>query len=137
MNQSEKNGWTESVMMASERKKTIAVVDDDPSVLLATETLLDAHGFDVLGFSSAEAFLNRDQANQVDCLLLDVHLGGLSGMGLRRRLTQAGSALPVIFMTALDSNALRRRAMNSGCVAFLRKPFEAHQLVEALAKALP
>jgi FixJ family two-component response regulator len=123
--------------MPSRRRKTVAVVDDDPSVLKATETLLEAHGFDVIGFSSAEDFLDRSQAEQLDCLLLDINLSGLSGLDLRHRLSELGSPFPVIFMTALDCEVMRGRALRSGCAAFLRKPFEANQLVDALAKALP
>jgi FixJ family two-component response regulator len=119
------------------RRKIVAVVDDDPSMLRATEDLLDAHGFATAGFASAEEFLERRASTQVDCLLLDIHLGGLSGIELRRRLKTSGSPLPVIFMTALDDDALRREAIKTGCVACLRKPFPAHQLIEAIAKAVP
>jgi len=123
--------------MMSERRKTVAVVDDDTSMLKATQTLLDAHGFRSIGFSSADDFLHRDARMRVDCVLLDIDLGGESGINLRRRLEAQESKLPVIFITALESDAVRREAISSGCVAFLRKPFQAQQLVAALAKALP
>jgi FixJ family two-component response regulator len=119
------------------RRKIVAVVDDDPSMLNAAESLLDAQGFATMVFASAEEFLDRGAATQVDCLLLDIHLGGVSGIELRRRLKDSGSMLPVIFMTALDDEAMRERAIKAGCVAFLRKPFQAHQLIDAIKKAVP
>jgi FixJ family two-component response regulator len=128
---------SEACSMMSERRKTVAVVDDDSSTLRATQTLLDAHGFSSIGFSSGEDFLRRDARVRVDCVLLDIDLGGESGIDVRRRLKAAGSPLPIIFMTALDSEALRQEAIATGCVAYLRKPFQGQQLVAALAKALP
>ena len=119
------------------RRKIVAVVDDDPSMLNAAESLLDAQGFATVVFASAEEFLDRGAATQVDCLLLDIHLGGVSGIELRRRLKDFGSMLPVIFMTALDDEAMRERAIKAGCVAFLRKPFQADQLIDAIKKAVP
>jgi len=119
------------------RRKIVAVVDDDPSMLRATENLLDAHGFATKVFVSAEEFLNRGATTQVDCLLLDIHLGGMSGIELRRRLKAFGSTLPVIFMTALDDEAMRGEALKAGCVACLRKPFPARQLIDAIEKAAP
>jgi len=59
----------------------------------------------------------------VDCLLLDIHLGGISGIDLQRRLTSSGTDLPVIFMTAIDSQATRQEAFDAGCIAYLKKPF--------------
>ena len=121
----------------AEASEDMAVVDDDPSMLNAAESLLDAQGFATMVFASAEEFLDRGAANQVDCLLLDIHLGGLSGIELRRRLKDSGSMLPVIFMTALDDEAMREQALKAGCVAFLRKPFQARQLIDAIKKAVP
>ena len=119
------------------RRKIVAVVDDDPSMLNAAESLLDAQGFATMVFASAEEFLDRGAATQVDCLLLDIHLGGVSGIELRQRLKDSGSMLPVIFMTALDDEAMRGQALKAGCVAFLRKPFQARQLIDAIKKAVP
>src|SRR6476646_3599061 len=104
-------------MSTSKRRKTVAVVDDDASTRGATESLLDAHGYATVGLSSAEEFLERGTAVQVDCILLDIHLGGASGIELRRRLTASGSTLPVIFMTALDDDGVRREALRVGCIA--------------------
>jgi len=115
----------------------VAVVDDDPSMLRAAADLLEVHGFATKVFASAEEFLDRGAAAQVDCLLLDIHLGGMSGIDLRRQLKASGCTLPVIFMTALDDEAVRHEALKAGCVACLRKPFQAHQLMAAITNAAP
>jgi FixJ family two-component response regulator len=117
------------------QRKIVAVVDDDPSMLRATESLLDANGFATVVFASAEEFLDRGSAVQVDCLLLDIHLGGISGIELRRQLKASGSTLPVIFMTAVDDEATHGEARKVGCVACLRKPFPARQLIDAIEKS--
>jgi len=114
------------------RRKVIAIVDDDTGTLDAIGSLLDASGFEVRAFASAEAFLERDAVGQIDCLLLDIHLGGLSGIDLQRRLVASGSTLPVIFMTGLDDAATRGQALSVGCVAYLQKPVIARQLMDAI-----
>ena len=119
------------------RRKLVAVVDDDPSMLMAAGELLIARGFATEVFASAEDFLGRDTAVQVDCLLLDINLGGMSGIELRRQLTASGSRLPVIFMTGFDDEPMRGQALKAGCIACLRKPFPARQLFDAIEKAVP
>ena len=117
------------------QKRCIAVVDDDPSMLRAADSLLDASGFATELFASAEEFLDRGAASQVDCVLLDIGLGGISGIELSRQLAASGTKLPVIFMTALDNEAILRQAKTAGS-ACLRKPFTARQLNDAIEKAL-
>ena len=112
--------------------RTIAVIDDNPSLLKGLDRLLSAHGFRVQKFSSAESFLERFAECEADCLLLDIHLGGISGIDLQRRLTSSGTDLPVIFMTAIDNEATRQEAFDAGCVAYLRKPFLANLLIDAI-----
>ena len=114
----------------------MAIVDDDPSMLSATETLLNAHGFSTVAFGSAEEFLARSSLTKIDCLLLDIDLGGMSGIELRHHLTEAGDDLPVIFMTGLEGEAARGQAIDAGCVAYLRKPIPTGQLVEAVNRAI-
>ncbi len=115
--------------------KMIGIVEDDASMLGATEALLDAHGFATLTFSSAEEFLTRGIASQFDCLVLDIHLGGMSGIELHDRLKALGRDCPVIFVTAIENEGVWRQALQTGCVACLRKPVPAGQLIEAIAKA--
>jgi FixJ family two-component response regulator len=112
----------------------VAVVDDDSSMRVGLERLLQARGFGTEVFPSAETFLAG--RNAPDCLLLDIHLGGMGGFELRRRLSDEGSRLPVIFMTAFDDEATRREAASLGCVAYLRKPFPGQQLMDAIAAAI-
>jgi FixJ family two-component response regulator len=117
--------------------KTIAVVDDDASMLKGIERLLGAYGFAIKVFASAEAFLERNAAADVDCLVVDIHLGGMSGIELRQHLTASGCKLPVIFMTAFDDEATRMQAQSAGCIAFLHKPFTANLLIGAIEQVAP
>ena len=120
--------------MAKQRK--VAVVDDDLGMLAGLQNLLDAHGFATRVFASAEAFLDfYSAAIDIDCLLLDLHLGGMSGIELRRQLKASGSTIPIIFMTAHDNDAIRRQALEEGCIAYLRKPFPSRLLFAAIEKA--
>jgi FixJ family two-component response regulator len=114
----------------------VAVVEDDPSMRKSVERLLNMHGFVTEGYSSAEAFLSCDSASRAACVVLDIHLEGMSGLALRSRLTSSGSGLPVIFITAIDDDALESEAVQAGCVAYLHKPFSAGLLIAAVAKAL-
>ena len=118
------------------QQKIIAVVDDEQGMLGAIRRLLTAHGFSIEAFASAEAFLDSGIANQADCLVLDIHLGGMSGLDLRRRLTAVRSKLPVIFITAADDDATEREAKEAGCVACLRKPFAPRSLIVAIETAI-
>jgi FixJ family two-component response regulator len=121
----------------SARRKLVVVVDDDKSMLKGLERLLNASGFDTEVFCSAEAFLARKAAREAACLVLDIHLGGMSGIELRRRLAASGSAVPVIFMTAFDDEGTHDEAAEAGCVACLRKPFPARLLIGAIESAAP
>ena len=116
------------------QRKVVAVVDDDPSTLRGIERLLNAKGFDAETFHSAEAFLSGEAASRAICLVLDIDLGGMSGIDLRHRLAASGSKLPVIFITAVDDDATLREATEAGCIACLRKPFPAHSLISAIDK---
>src|ERR1700752_72961 len=115
------------------RRKVVTVVDDDPIMLKAIERLLRGRGFDVETFDSAEGFLAN--AAEASCLVLDIHLSGMSGIELRRRLIASGSKLPTIFITAVNDEATRKEAEEAGCVAYLRKPFAANLLFGGIDKA--
>ena len=116
--------------------RTIAVVDDNPSMLQGLNRLLSAHGFRVQTFASAELFLEHIAKCEAECLVLDIHLGGMSGVALQRRLISSGLDLPVIFMTAIDNETTRDAAFEAGCVAYLRKPFLAKLLIDAINSAI-
>lgn len=116
--------------------RTVAVVEDDPSMRRSIERLLNAHGYRTQGYASAETFLEADTISIVGCLVLDIHLGDMSGIQLRRRLSIAGSALPVIFITAVDDDAVEAEALEAGCLAYLHKPFAAKLLISAVDQAM-
>jgi FixJ family two-component response regulator len=119
------------------RKDIVAIIDDDPGVRMATAMLLSAFGYDTCTFDSADAFLSVAATSEAKCLVVDIHLGDISGVELARELVDAGFRYPVIFMTAVDDAAIRSQAEQLGCVAFLRKPFSADLLIEAIVRAIP
>jgi FixJ family two-component response regulator len=113
-------------------RKLILVLDDDPSVLRAVERLLKVHGFDVETFLTIDSFMERANLRAATCLVLDINLNGSSGIDLKRKLSDAGIPLPVIFITARDEDVTRRAALSAGCVAYLSKPFSSKDLVDAI-----
>lgn len=114
----------------------VAIVDDDASLLRALGRLLRAAGFSVKTFPSAEAYLAADPSVRARCLVLDVTLGGMDGFELHRRLGEAGTAPPVIFITAHDDASTRERARRAGAARYLRKPFHDDTLIDAIHAAL-
>ena len=116
--------------------KVVIVVDDNAGLLKSVARLLAHHGIESRTFASAEALLESDRVQTATCLLLDIHLGGISGIELQRRLAASGSKWPVIFMTANDDEATRSEAMDAGCIAYLRKPFARQVLLDAIGKAV-
>jgi FixJ family two-component response regulator len=115
-------------------RKLILVVDDDASMLRCLKRLLRAHGYDSMLFQSAEAFEKHDDFTGAICAVLDVQLNGVSGIDVRCRLASAGISLPIIYITANDKEATRDAAMESGCVAYLTKPFSAKSLIDPIER---
>jgi FixJ family two-component response regulator len=116
-------------------RNAVFVVDDDPGTLKGVKRLLREHGYDSVLFPSAEAFRNHDDFEQAICVILDINLNDESGIELRHRLKAAGISVPVIYITANDSPATRMAALESGCIAYLTKPFSAKSLIEPIEKA--
>jgi FixJ family two-component response regulator len=114
----------------------VLVVDDDPAMLRSMARLLRAFGYASLLFPSAEAFENHSDFDEVVCVLLDIDLGDVSGIELRHRLKARGNSVPIIYMTGNDSPAVRMAAHQSGCLAYLTKPFSAKSLIEPLERVL-
>jgi FixJ family two-component response regulator len=110
----------------------ILVLDDDMSVLGAVQRLLKARAFEVEAFLTVDSFIERANLREAACLVLDINLDGFSGIELKRKLTAAGIAPPVIFITAQDDDVTRRAALSVGCVAYLSKPFSSRELVDAI-----
>jgi FixJ family two-component response regulator len=117
-------------------QKTVAIVDDDAGMRMATATLLQAHGYGTETFDSAEAFLSAAATSQATCLVVDVQLGDISGVELAHQLAADGFKYPIIFMTALEDERMRSQAEAAGAVAYLSKPFAPHLLIEAIVKAI-
>jgi FixJ family two-component response regulator len=117
-------------------KKIIAVIDDDPGVRKAVHGLLSAFEYVTYTFDSAAAFLTVAPTSKADCLLVDIELGDLSGVEMVRELLAMGRTFPVIFMSGAEDEIMVRQAMELGCFAYLRKPFTAHALLEAIVKSI-
>ena len=120
----------------SETKIHVTIVDDDDSFARALGRLLRASGFVVATYPSAETFLTSKKLPPPDCLVLDIQLGGMSGVELQQRLHEQGIFTPIIFVTAHDAEDVRTKARRGGCVAYLRKPVASQAVLEAVARAL-
>ena len=115
----------------------VSVVDDDISVRESLDSLLRSAGLAVRVYGSAEEFLNSDHHCDVDCLILDVRLPGMSGFELQRELLAGSCRVPVVFMTAhgYDKRAMSEAA-SDWTVAYLTKPFSEAELLEAINTSL-
>jgi FixJ family two-component response regulator len=127
---------TEATAAEPSPRPLVGVVDDDVSILRAMRRLLKAAGFTVMTFGSGEELLAFEHLETIDCLVLDVHLGGLTGFEVRDRLAAGGRAIPVIFITAHDDEATQDHARRAGAADYLRKPFDDHALLGAIQKSL-
>jgi FixJ family two-component response regulator len=119
-----------------EGRPTVFVVDDDASVRRGLERLLRSAGYRAETFASAREFLQRGDPEGAGCLVLDVRMPGQSGLELHEVLATAGVALPVIFITGHGDIPMAVRAIQSGAVDFLPKPFDDEALLEAVRQAL-
>jgi FixJ family two-component response regulator len=97
--------------------------------------MLRQFGYASLLFPSAKAFVHQSDFDEAVCVLLDINLGDGSGIELRDRLKAAGNSVPVIYMTGNDTPAVREAALQSGCLAYLTKPFSAKSLIGPLKQA--
>ena len=120
-------------------KPLIAIVDDDESVCRAIKRLVRSLAMDAEIFTSGQQFLDLLEAMpsfRPDCLILDVQMPGLNGLHVQDALAMKASTIPVIFITAHDELGVRDKALSSGAVAFLRKPFNDELLIKTLDEAL-
>lgn len=115
--------------------KTIVVVDDDVDMNNALCRLLRAAGYRVDTFSSAEALIAAGIGQVTACLVLDIHLPGISGFELCRRLQQSGVKIPVIFITAYDDPESHKQATEANAIACITKPFSGDELLSAIDMA--
>ncbi|MCY1017169.1 response regulator transcription factor [Pyxidicoccus sp. MSG2] len=114
----------------------ISVVDDDASVRTAVLSLLRSLGLKGLAFDSAEAFLESGELESTKLVITDIHMPGMSGIDLKRRLDARGSTVPVIMITAQTESSVmeRARACNPSCL--LKKPFDSDEFVACVERAL-
>jgi FixJ family two-component response regulator len=121
---------------ATIKKKIIAVIDDDEAIRKAAVQLLSAFGFGTETFASPDAFLNAMTRSEAVCLVIDIQLAGMSGLELAHRLREDGFRRPVIFLTAVDDEAIRREVAAAGGHACLKKPFATYTLIEEIIRAI-
>ena len=114
----------------------ISVVDDNEPVRAATKALLRSSGYEVETFASAELFLQSGALRKTACLILDVQMPGIDGLELQRRLNEARSHIPIIFISAHDGSANRHKAMGAGAVNFFCKPFDVKVFLAAIGSVV-
>lgn len=114
---------------------TVFVIDDDPQVLASIQGLLKSAGLRSECFETAEQFLQRRPPGGPSCLIVDVSLPGISGLDFQQQLKRAGLQIPIVFITAHGDIPMTVKAMKSGAVEFLTKPFEDQALLGAVKQA--
>ncbi|MET0254416.1 MAG: response regulator [Luteibacter sp.] len=116
--------------------RIVAIVDDDEAVRLATVSLVRSLGHEARGFASAEDFLRAGGDEGIDCLVSDVHMPGIDGKALQRRLLERGRTYPIVFVSGFPDDSVRDSVMAAGAFCYLGKPFVGDTLVTCLEKAL-
>jgi FixJ family two-component response regulator len=114
----------------------VSIVDDDVSVRRAVRRMVRSGGYAVQSFPSAREFIDALALGRPACVVLDIHLDGMSGLELERRLAADGAGIPIVFITGHDDEVTRGRVRQSGALAYLRKPFDKRALLDAIGKAL-
>lgn len=116
--------------------ETVFVVDDDEAVRDSLRWLLEANGYRVQCFASAETFLEFYHPSQIGCLILDVRMQGMSGLELQEKLAQLGSTLPTVFVTGHGDVPMAVSTMKKGAKDFIEKPFDEGELRELVERML-
>lgn len=122
-------------MRAGDRR-TVFIIDDDRGMRAAIQDLVESIGLRAESFASGEEFLSRKRTADPSCLVLDVRLRQMSGLDFQRRLADAGVQIPIIFITAHGDIPMSVKALKSGAVEFLTKPFRDQDLLDAIQLAL-
>jgi FixJ family two-component response regulator len=120
----------------SETDGVVFVVDDDEPMRRSLENLIRSVGLRVEAFATAQEFLRGKRPDVPGCLVLDVRLPGLSGLDLQKRMAEANSEIPIIFITGHGDIPMTVQAMKAGAVEFLTKPFRDQALLDAIQQAL-
>jgi FixJ family two-component response regulator len=121
---------------AKETEATVFIVDDDAQVRESLKDLIRSVGLRVELFASAQEFLRAQHPDTPTCLVLDVRMPGLSGLGLQKQASEAGLEIPIIFITGHGDIPMTVRAMKAGAIEFLSKPFRDQDLLDAIQQAL-
>src|ERR1700759_1999883 len=116
--------------------QVVCLIEDDPSMRGAIRRLVLSVGIPIQSFSSAEEFLNSPLPDIPACVILDVRLPGMSGLGLQTKLAEQGVFLPIIFITGHGDITMSVKAMKAGAVEFLAKPFREQDLLDAIKHAI-
>ena len=122
--------------MKSAAVPTVFIIDDDRGMRQAIHDLVESVGLRALSFASGEEFLGTRHLGRPNCLVLDVRLPQMNGLDFQRRLAEAGMQIPIIFITAHGDIPMSVRALKSGAVEFLTKPFRDQDLLDAIHQAL-
>lgn len=120
----------------TEDDAVVFVVDDDPAMRQALESLIGSVGWRVETFGSAREFLTSKRPEAPGCLVLDMRLPGLSGFDLQRQLAEGGVTIPIVFITGYGDIPMSVRAMKAGAVEFLTKPFRDQELLDAIRQGI-
>jgi FixJ family two-component response regulator len=118
------------------KKGTIYVVDDDEAVRDSLQWLLEGKDYRVRCFDSAESFLSRYDAREVACLIVDIRMGGMTGLELQNRLIEIRSPLPIVFITGHGDVPMAVDTMKKGAMDFIQKPFKEDQLATLVERML-
>ena len=123
-------------MSLRDSSQLVYVIDDDEAVRDSMGMLLESADLPCQCFASADDYLAARDGNERGCLVLDIRMPGTTGLELQRRLTEAGSTLPVIFMTGHGDVPMAVEAMRQGALDFMRKPVNESDFIERIAQAL-
>ena len=115
---------------------TVFIVDDDGGMRQAVQDLVESVGLRAESFMTGEEFLERKRTSDPSCLVLDIRLPQMSGLDFQRKLAEAGIQIPIIFITAHGDIPMSVKALKSGAVEFLTKPFRDQDLLDAIQQAL-
>ncbi len=114
----------------------VAIIDDDASVRVTTDSLVRSLGYTVYTFPSAEEFLQSGRIDDLSCVIADVQMPGMSGVELQAHLLAQGYRVPFIFFTAFPDERIRAQALKAGAICYLTKPFDGDSLIQGLQAAL-
>ena len=114
----------------------IAVIDDDDSFRIALVESLSSLGYGSDGYASAEDYIGATGGRSFNCVVTDIHMPGMSGLDLMKRLATQGSTIPVVLITARSDTNLEARAAAAGAACLLRKPFEINNLIACIEGAV-